>query len=352
MKTKGMTTHSTASALSVLTLAGLGVLLLALPAAAGTTGTTTYQCSVDVVRSTHDCTDNVITLTTNSGSYRVARADLSSASYKRLDAFVDVCAPTGWWFHLADSPTCNGYGGDGATTEHDAEAYNLGTDFGMYSTYDTSRSAFRVTYNSEDVVAASGCYRVQWTIYEDRILFDDGGDPADSSLVDVRSVHGFDSAPYAESDSEDPTGADADLWYVGMNRTVASSSRSGTGTLNACFVLSTTTSPDPAVLSAHCPAWSPPPPPVASLSCYQTSYPKHTCTGSATGGVTPNTPYWQTNGGAWYAGGWSKSFICKYLQYLQGGTLTVGFKVQDSIGQWSNTRIWRCRGRIPIPQEQ
>jgi len=346
MKTKRM--HSTAAALSVLTLAGLGVLLLALPAWAGITGTTTYQCGVDIARATHDCTDNVITLTTNTGNYRVAKADLSSAGYKRLDAFVDVCNPTGWWFHLADSPTCNGYGGDGYTTEHDAEAYNLDTDFGMYSTYDTSRGDFRPTYNSQDTTASSGCYRVQWTIYEDRVLFDDEGDPADTPRVDVRSIHGFESAPYAESDSEDPTGADANLWYVGMNRTVGSSSRTGTGTLHACFVLSTTTSPDPAVLSAHCPAWSPPPP-VASLSCVETRYPSFTCTGSATGGSSPLTPYWQTNYGTWYAGGWTKTYICKYLQ---GGTLTVGFKVQDSIGQWSNTRIWRCLGQLPNPQEE
>jgi len=183
----------------------------------------------------------------------VARVDLSSSQYKRLDAFVDVCNPTGWWMHFGDSPGDNGYGGDGGQTEHDAEAYNVGTDFQMYGTYNTSRSGFDIIYLSQGVTPASGCYRVQWTIYEDRVLFDNDGNPADSARIEVRSVYGFESAPYAESDSEDPTGADADLWYVGMNRTVASASRSGTGVNKVCFVLSTTTSPSASLLSALCP---------------------------------------------------------------------------------------------------
>ncbi len=223
------------------------------PAAAAALGSTYYQCTVNISGSTHDCTNGIITLTASSGVQRVARVDLSSSQYKRLDAFVDVCNPTGWWMHFGDSPGDNGYGGDGGQTEHDAEAYNVGTDFQMYGTYNTSRSGFDIIYLSQGVTPASGCYRVQWTIYEDRVLFDNDGNPADSARVEVRSVYGFESAPYAESDSEDPTGADADLWYVGMNRTVASASRSGTGVNKVCFVLSTTTSPSASLLSALCP---------------------------------------------------------------------------------------------------
>ncbi|MEE8522306.1 MAG: hypothetical protein V3T72_00110 [Thermoanaerobaculia bacterium] len=232
----------------------LAVLVVAaVPATAGTEGTTYYQCTVDISGAWHDCTEGVITLTTNSGIYRVARLDLASASYKRLDAFIDICNPSGWWSHVADSPTCNGFGGDAFTTDHDAEAYVLGTNFEMFSTYNYSRTAYDLIHRSQAVTAATGCYRVQWSVYEDRVFFDNDGDPADSARMEVRSVHGFESAPYNEADGEDPSGSDADRWYVGLNRTVYSSSRNGTGVDQACFVLSTTTSPSASVLSALCP---------------------------------------------------------------------------------------------------
>jgi hypothetical protein len=221
--------------------------------AAAALGSTYYQCTVNISGGTHNCTNGIVTITASSGVQRVARVDLSSSAYVRLDAFADVCNPTGWWLHFGDSPGDNGFGGDGGQTEHDAEAYNLGTNFQMFGTYNTSRFAYDIIYLSQGVAPASGCYRVQWTIYEDRVFFDNDGNPADSARVEVRSVFGFESAPYAEPDSEDPSGADANLWYVGMNRTVGTSSRSGTGVNKVCFVLSTTTSPSASLLSSLCP---------------------------------------------------------------------------------------------------
>lgn len=238
------------SRLAVLCAALMG-LLIALPAQGGTTGTTYYTCTVDISAGTNNCTDNIITATSTSGTYRVLRVNLSP-SYLRLDAFVNVCNPTGWWTHLSDSPTTNGYGGDSGSTSHDAEAYTLGTGFQMY-TMDNSRGSAWPSYRTEAVVSASGCYRVQWTIFESRTLFDDDGNPADTARVDVITSRGFESTPYNETDSEDTTGADANLWYVGLNRTVGSSSRTGTGASKACFVLSTTTAPSSATLSALCP---------------------------------------------------------------------------------------------------
>ena len=221
------------------------------PAVAGTLGTTYYTCTVNIASGTNDCTDNIITATTTSGIYRVLRANLA-AGYQRLDVFVNVCAPTNWWIHFGDSPTDNGFGGDGATTRHDAEAYLLGSQFQMY-TMDNPRGNSWPSYRSEAVTATSGCYRVQWAIYESRVMFDDDSNPADAFRVDVTSSRGFERSPYAEADSEDPTGADSNLWYVGLNRTVGSAGRVGTGVNKACFVLSTTTTPSAAVLSALCP---------------------------------------------------------------------------------------------------
>jgi len=230
---------------------GLVGLLTGAPAEAGTTGTTYYTCTVDITAGTNNCTDNVITATLTSGIYRVLRANLGT-TYQRLDVFANVCNPTNWWIHLADSPTTNGFGGDAGTANHDAEAYLLGSQFQMY-TMDNSRGAAWPSYRSDGVAATSGCYRVQWAIFESRVLFDDDPDPSDPFRVDVTTSRGFERSPYAEPDAEDSTGADSNLWYVGLNRTVGSASRVGTGVNKACFVLSTTTAPSAATLSALCP---------------------------------------------------------------------------------------------------
>ncbi len=225
-------------------LAGLSAVA---PAVAGTTGTTYYTCTVNISTGTNTCTENVITATTTSGITRVLRADLGP-DYQRLDVFADVCNPTGWWIHLADSPTNNGFGGDGATTQHDAEAHFIGTQLAVYDDDFGNLAAVE-----QGVIAASGCYRVQWSAMENTFLFDNDGNPADAPKVSIDSYEGFEMAPYFEADSEDPSGADASYWYIGINRTVYSASRSGTGVGKACFVLSATTAPAPATLSALCP---------------------------------------------------------------------------------------------------
>jgi len=236
--------------LSIALVSALAV-ALAVPAAAGTTGTGYYTCTIDVAGNTHDCNNGVITITSSSGNQRVARVDLGS--YVRLDAFVNVCNPSGWWSHFGDSPGDNGYGGDFGQTEHDAEAYALGGDFQMYGTYNPGRGGYDLVYTSSGAISTSTCSRPQWTILEDRVALDDDANPADSPRVDVHSIHSFEVPPYNEPDSEDPSGTDAGRWYVGINRTVGTASRSGSGAQKVCFVLSTTTSPSAATLSALCP---------------------------------------------------------------------------------------------------
>ncbi len=203
-------------------------------------------CVIDVAGGSHNCDGTPVTLTTNSGIYRVARIDMTG--FVRLDAILDLCSPTGYTHHFADSPTCNGFGGDGGTANHNAEAHNSGANWYFYGVDPSSLPRVVET----GVLATGGCYQVHYAIQEDRLRFDDDGDPADSFRIDLTSYDTFELAPYAEADAEDPSGADANLWYVGLNRTVASSSRSGTGVDRACFVLSDTTNPDPAVIASQC----------------------------------------------------------------------------------------------------
>ncbi|HEY8020913.1 MAG TPA: hypothetical protein VIH93_07420 [Thermoanaerobaculia bacterium] len=228
------------------------LLLGAAPAFAGQTTSTQYQCTVDVSGGSTTCTEGVVTLTFTSGSQRVATINLA-AGYVRLDAFVNACSPTGYWMHLADSPTSDGGGGDQFTTQHDAEAYDQNTSVQMFGTFNSSRSVIEPVFQSSAVTSASGCFRVQWSIMEGQVLFDPDGDPSNAPKVEVHTLHGFEHAPYLESDSEDPTGADANKWYAGINRTVYQAARSGSGVTGVCFVLSKTTTPTAASLSGLCP---------------------------------------------------------------------------------------------------
>ena len=231
----------------------LALLSLALlPATGPAAPLATYQCTVDINGNTTDCLNGIVTVTASSGAQRVARIDLGG--FVRLDLFVDVCNPARNWIHLSDSPTNDGGGRDTGTTEHDAEAYFTGTFLDMYSTYNAARAAFEEIYQSgSGLVAASGCSRVQWTIFESRLLYDDDANPADAPRLELRSQYGFESPPYNEPDAEDPTGADAGRWYVGLNRLVGGNLTSGSGVTKACFVLSSTTNPSPSTLSALCP---------------------------------------------------------------------------------------------------
>lgn len=228
--------------------------LLTAPLYAGQTTASNYQCSVNAAAGTHDC-GSPITVG-GSGSQRTATIDLSGG-YVRLDALVDVCNPTGYWMHLGDSPTNDGNGGDGFTTYHDAEVHTSGTtlmSFGMSANQLGVPSYTDVTNN---VIPASGCRTVQFTLLESEVRFDDDGDPSDTAMYSFLSPYGFEAAPYNEADTEDSSGADANKWYAGINRVVhlaAQPGRVGTGTSKVCFVLSKSTNPSAATISSLCSA--------------------------------------------------------------------------------------------------
>lgn len=211
-----------------------------------------YRCEVDIAGGTHTC-NGPITLTTDSGIYRVAQVDLSGG-YLRLDAFVDSCSPTGWSVHFADSPTCDGAGGDAGTTSHNAEIHLLDRDLFFYG-HDVPALATVDPTAVRRNMPIGRCHTWQWTIFESISNVATSVGPLiaiPGSNVSINTQGGFESAPYAEPDGEDPGGLDADLWYVGLNRTVGSSARSGTGVNRACFVLSAQKKVDTAYVARLC----------------------------------------------------------------------------------------------------
>lgn len=242
---------------SVVGIALLAVLAAA-PAEAGTVGTGTYTCVINISPvSSHDCHDGtgIVTLTTNSGNARVARIDLNQAfAWQSVNVLVNVCNPTGWTVNVGDSPSNNGGGGDGATTRHDAEAELNGSTLNVfYSDIGGTGLHSQLT----GAVATSGCSSQQWTVIQDGLSYDDDGNTADAPRATASGslaagTHLFDFPPYNEADSEDSSSLDADKLYLGLNRTIGSSIRTGTGVNRACIFLSTAVSPSPSVIAAAC----------------------------------------------------------------------------------------------------
>jgi len=170
----------------------------------------------------------------------------------RLDAYVDVCNPTGYSMHFADSPTCDGYGGDAGTANHNAEAHTAGTGIYIYGSDDTTRGGTEPGTARRNAIPSSGCYRVHWAIDEDDVSFEDFTGLSTAAQISLHSYETFEVPPYNEPDYEDTTSADAPYWYFGLNRTVGAAYRTGTGVGRACLVLSRTTSPDLSRLASLC----------------------------------------------------------------------------------------------------
>ena len=251
-----MMSHAKMCRLSV--LIGFAVVALASPALAGSMGSGTYRCTIQISPvSTHDCSDGtgIVTVTLNSGDKRVARIDLNQAfAWQSANFLVNLTNPTGWSMHLGDSPTNDGGGGDAITTRHDSEAQMNGTS---YTTFFSDIGGTGQHSNLLNAIPSSGSFTVQWTVIQDSVSFDDDGNTADSPRISstgslASGTMLFDFPPYNEADSEDSSGADADKLYLGLNRTINNASRTGTGVTQACIFLSTSTTPNPATIAAEC----------------------------------------------------------------------------------------------------
>lgn len=199
------------------------------------------------------------------------RADMKS--FQQLDVYAYVCNPTGWSAHLSDSPTGNGWGGDGATTDHDAEGYlyRAGAPGSapppakiaeFFSAWDHNRNV-ACTYARETNAFDCGCGWVRLSFLHD-------GETANSCFVyssdttteTVQSIHGpkrgygecagpTDPTRSIETDCEDPSGADAFYWYAGLNRTVGSPGRWGTGLESAIIKLHKVATPEMPYACTH-----------------------------------------------------------------------------------------------------
>ncbi|HEX9944130.1 MAG TPA: hypothetical protein VGG03_19125 [Thermoanaerobaculia bacterium] len=198
---------------------------------------TTYTCVVGISPSASNNCSGAVTIGSISGNQRVATIDLNhTVNWASLSVLTQVCSPSGWTINIGDSPTNNGGGGDGASTNHDAETQIL----------DRVPSVFPSDYLASPrplcqfPAISTGCSVQEWFLYSDgtSLSFDPeisfGGNEGFCSNSAL-----FDFPFYRQSDGEDPNQTWADKLFVGLNRTVGTATRSGTGVQRACFVLST-----------------------------------------------------------------------------------------------------------------
>jgi hypothetical protein len=185
-----------------------GVCCAPLPA-----GACAYTCTIDVAAGTHDCAAPV-TIIALGGGNAVAQIDMSGRA--SLEVRVDACSPSGHWLDVTDSPTCNGYGGDGNSSSNDAEVHLDGTQLAIYANDFVAPPASSPLFAMP--FSPSGCGEHVFSFADRRVQTFD-------PCVDVTSDYALRLNPPADME-----GTPDALWYVGLNRVVSDDfSRVGAG---------------------------------------------------------------------------------------------------------------------------
>jgi hypothetical protein len=137
--------------------------------------------------------------------------------YTEMALTFSVCNPLDWTVHIADSNTCNGYGGDGGTFSNDAEIHLTGTSLLAYPNQYGSDAGVGNLLTAAGFVPTTGC-SIRTLLIGDQYLDSTGGE-----FTRVDSPYLLRINPPADGE-----GAPDAIWYLGFGRTVGSSSRSGT----------------------------------------------------------------------------------------------------------------------------
>ena len=213
----------------------------------------TYACNIDVLNGSTTCDPTYVDANQYDPQEWTATANMrhKGINFRRMDVFTELCEPTKYALSLADSPSANGWGGDSGHTDHDAEMHLYGTGAHFFSTTDYAHGVFANHSSLGAAVDTSGgCQVVHTVLYQAEgspvgVFSIDGG----NSPLTIRDDRGFqletqacagganDPARGISCDHED-AGLDQDFtWHLGLNRTVGSGSRDGTGVQRACVVL-------------------------------------------------------------------------------------------------------------------
>jgi hypothetical protein len=212
---------------------------------------TIYQCQIDVGSGFTDCDPGFVDANEFDPGEWTGNVDMHSKGFRRMDIYAEICDPTLYAFSISDSPTANGWGGDSGTTDHDAEMHMYGASMLSFSSLDALHNVF-ANITSVANAHAGGCQTVHTVTYHKAgthtgVLGFDGGN---GSPISINDNHGFkleyvqcqngaaDPARGISCDFEDAGGDYQSTWHFGLNRTVGTGSRDGTGVKRACVVLS------------------------------------------------------------------------------------------------------------------
>lgn len=133
---------------------------------------------------------------------------------------VEVDSPRGWVFHLGDSPSDNGGGGDGGDFSNDAEAYLMDNDLFVFGN-DSSLGQPGHVREFPDIVPEDGP-GLFW------LAVGDGTLSVRTSDGDPPMCLNESSDDLLRLDANDLEGAPDRLWYLGMNQ-VYPGGRTGSG---------------------------------------------------------------------------------------------------------------------------
>lgn len=176
-----------------------------------------YQCTVTTTAST--CTGAVLE-TTRDGDRSAFRIDMTGA--ERLRVRLEICNPVGWTFHLGDSPTNDGEGGDAGSAEHDAE---LQIKDRQFTVFDADGAPMDRRWDAPMVLPPTGCENYDVEIRPDEVRFELGD-------FQVNDPYLFAINPPADAE-----GTPDAIWYAGLNRTWSDGLRSGSGVQGALFCI-------------------------------------------------------------------------------------------------------------------
>jgi hypothetical protein len=178
-----------------------------------------YRCTIDPLADRNSC-EGLLTMLNDEPPRVVASLELPSrGSLLRLR--FQVCDPHGLWLNVADSPSCDGGGGDATQFANDAElelnntgVWVFGNDYGRNAGKGAPLLAGQV-----DFVPPAGC-SVR------TIVIADGSVRSFEPPLEVRSPFSLRLDP-----PHDYEGKPDRLWYLGLNRSVGSNEpkRSGSG---------------------------------------------------------------------------------------------------------------------------
>jgi hypothetical protein len=94
-------------------------------------GVVQYRCDIDAEMGTSDCAGPV-TANLRAGVDQLSRANIDTAGGTTLEIVLGVCDPSDYVFHLGNSATNDGSGGDAGTTDYDSEMEIRGTVFNLF----------------------------------------------------------------------------------------------------------------------------------------------------------------------------------------------------------------------------